>query len=74
MKFTVSLANAIHTLSVLYGYVSKESRWGRSHMRNDFPERDDSNWLKHVIVSKEFDKSDVAISYKPIWTNREMRT
>ena len=30
----------------------KESRWGRFHTRMDYPERDDQNWKKHVILQK----------------------
>jgi succinate dehydrogenase/fumarate reductase flavoprotein subunit len=29
-----------------------ESRWGLYHQRVDFPERDDENWLCHIILSK----------------------
>jgi succinate dehydrogenase / fumarate reductase flavoprotein subunit len=40
----------------------KESRGG--HSREDYPERDDENWLKHTLVSKKNDKLE--ISYKPV--------
>ncbi len=28
----------------------KESRWGWFHYRTDYPEQDDDNWLKHVVL------------------------
>jgi len=28
-------------------------------MREDYPERDDTNWLKHIVVKKESDQMDV---------------
>ena len=56
-------------LSAIAALARKESRWGDSHMRCDFPERDDKNWLKHVIVSKNFDDSTVAVSYRPVIDN-----
>ena len=28
----------------------QESRWGDAHFRSDFPEKDDVNWKKHVLV------------------------
>jgi len=28
----------------------KESRWGDAHFRSDYPETDEKNWQKHVLV------------------------
>lgn len=35
-----------------------------AHSREDFPERDDQNWLKHTLVYKDGD--GVRIGYKPV--------
>ena len=40
----------------------KESRGG--HSREDYPERDDQNWLKHTLAWKKDGK--VTIGYKPV--------
>lgn len=40
----------------------KESRGG--HSREDYPERDDQNWLKHSLIAKKNGKLE--ISYKPV--------
>jgi succinate dehydrogenase/fumarate reductase flavoprotein subunit len=40
----------------------KESR--SCHSREDYPERDDLNFLKHTIISKA--GSDYRISYRPV--------
>ncbi|MEW5940426.1 MAG: FAD-dependent oxidoreductase [Chloroflexota bacterium] len=40
----------------------RESRGG--HSREDFPNRDDQNWLKHTLVWKKDGKT--AIDYKPV--------
>lgn len=40
----------------------KESRGG--HSREDYPERDDKNWLKHTLIAKKNGKLE--ISYKPV--------
>jgi len=40
----------------------KESRGG--HSREDYPDRDDKNWLKHTLVWKKDGK--VSIDYKPV--------
>ncbi len=36
--------------SALAGDFRKESRWGESHFRSDYPERDDANWKCHVVI------------------------
>jgi succinate dehydrogenase / fumarate reductase flavoprotein subunit len=40
----------------------KESRGG--HSREDFPERDDANWLKHTLIRRKNGKLE--IDYKPV--------
>lgn len=45
----------------------KESRGG--HARDDFPERDDENWLKHTMCYLQDDGS-VKIGYKPVFIGR----
>jgi len=48
----------------------EESRWGLIHFRSDFPKRDDSNWLKHVIVKKDLETGEMNIYTRPV---KEMR-
>jgi len=40
----------------------KESRGG--HSREDYPSRDDKDWLKHTLATKQADK--IKIEYKPV--------
>jgi len=40
----------------------KESR--SSHMREDYPERDDQNWLKWIIIKKE--KGEMKLWTEPV--------
>jgi len=34
--------------------------------RDDFPERDDRNWLKHILLSLDEETGDFIISHEPI--------
>lgn len=45
----------------------QESRGG--HARDDFPERDDGNWLKHTLCHKESDGT-YHLTYKPVTLGR----
>jgi succinate dehydrogenase / fumarate reductase flavoprotein subunit len=42
----------------------KESRGG--HARDDFPERDDTDWLKHSLASRQPGADAVRLAYKPV--------
>jgi succinate dehydrogenase / fumarate reductase flavoprotein subunit len=39
-----------------------------AHAREDFPERDDKDWMKHTLSWVDFDKKKVAIDYRPVHT------
>ena len=39
--------------SAVAGDFRKESRWGESHYRSDYPQRDDANWKCHVVIKDE---------------------
>jgi len=43
----------------------RESRG--SHFRLDYPQSDDSNWLKNIVVAQESDKPK--IRYEPAYKN-----
>jgi succinate dehydrogenase/fumarate reductase flavoprotein subunit len=54
------------TLCALASRERKESRWGLWHLRSDFPERNDRDWLKHIVLRKGENAQDVRISHRPI--------
>ncbi len=37
-----------------------------SHAREDYPGRDDTNWMKHTLVSIDADARKVSIDYRPV--------
>ncbi len=53
-------------LSAVASMARKESRWGWYHYRTDFPERDDDNWLVHVVLEKGVTPGEVKASLKPV--------
>ena len=46
----------------------KETRWSEmgGHCRSDFPERDDENWLKHVLVRIDPETGKMTIFTSPV--------
>jgi succinate dehydrogenase/fumarate reductase flavoprotein subunit len=44
----------------------KESRWGPWHFRSDYPEKNDRDWLKHIVLTMGDQPEDVRISHKDI--------
>lgn len=44
----------------------KESRWGPRHFRADYPQQDDTNWMKHVVLSVDQQYPQIKVEYKPV--------
>jgi succinate dehydrogenase / fumarate reductase flavoprotein subunit len=61
----IELSNLLDTaeITAVCALNRKESRGAHSH--EDFPERDDANWMKHTFAYKGPD-GKVAIEYKPV--------
>ncbi len=53
-------------LSVHASLAREESRWGWFHYRTDFPEKDDKNWLKHVVLELGLKSGEVQTYLVPI--------
>ncbi|MBW1960396.1 MAG: FAD-binding protein [Deltaproteobacteria bacterium] len=54
------------TMSALASRERKESRWGPWHHRTDYPQRDDEQWLKHIVLTSGEAPEDIRISYRDI--------
>jgi succinate dehydrogenase / fumarate reductase, flavoprotein subunit len=62
LEYLLHLAEAI----LVSAEARRESRG--AHFREDFPARDDQNWLKHTLVRKT--GSGLQLSYKPVRITR----
>ncbi|MFZ5631659.1 MAG: fumarate reductase/succinate dehydrogenase flavoprotein subunit [Bacillota bacterium] len=52
-------------LSAVASDARKESRWGFYHYRTDYPEKNDREWLKHIILQKD-ESGGISVSFKPL--------
>jgi succinate dehydrogenase/fumarate reductase flavoprotein subunit len=56
------------TMSALASKLRKESRWGPWHHRTDYMDRNDEEWLKHIILTRGDTPEDIQVSYQDIIT------
>ena len=54
------------TLSALASKEGTESRWGPWHYRSDYPESNDEQWLKHIVLTRGDRPDDVRLTHKDI--------
>lgn len=54
------------TLSAIASLERKESRWLPWHYRSDFPEKDDANWKKHIVLTQGDEPGKVNVEHKDI--------
>lgn len=54
------------TMCALASRERTESRWGLWHYRTDYPEKNDAQWLKHIVLTMGDAPEDVKLSHKEI--------
>ena len=64
LEFDNLIAQAVVTMD--FGQNRTESRG--AHAREDYPERDDKNWMKHTLALFDDATGRVAIDYRPVHT------
>ena len=62
------IENIVHcaNLSARASLERKESRMGSHHYRVDYPEKDDRNWLRHILVKRGDSLRDIQVSTRAV--------
>lgn len=62
----LELRNLIETAETVVHSALNRTESRGAHYREDYPNRDDTNWLKHTLISKGETDKHPTITYKPV--------
>jgi succinate dehydrogenase / fumarate reductase flavoprotein subunit len=66
---TLEFVNLIEQAVVTMDSAVNRTESRGAHAREDFPERDDANWMKHTLAWLDGRTGKVTIDYRPVHTN-----
>jgi succinate dehydrogenase / fumarate reductase flavoprotein subunit len=65
---TLEFDNLIAQAVVTMDSAANRTESRGAHAREDFPNRDDKNWMKHTLAWLDFTTREVRIDYRPVHT------
>ena len=65
---TLEFANLIEQAVVTVDAAVNRTESRGAHAREDFPDRDDKNWMKHTLTWLDTKTGNVSIDYRPVHT------
>ncbi len=65
---TLEFANMIEQAVVTMDSAVNRTESRGAHAREDFPERDDKNWMKHTLAWLDTENGKVIVDYRPVHT------
>src|ERR1700685_1973270 len=65
---TLEFANLIEQAVVTVDSAVNRTESRGAHAREDFPDRDDKNWMKHTLTWLDTDTGKVTVDYRPVHT------